>query len=81
MRNEESRKELEAITDYFFINRFSENRLRFEKPFYYYGEWLDRFATGSAYQHGDLESRKVIDRMNELKMLENFRQTGLNRKW
>lgn len=81
MRIAEQQLELEQITDYFFINRFSENRLRFEKPYYYYTGWIDRFESGTAFRYADLESVKVLEKMLSLKMLENFRQIGLNRKW
>lgn len=77
----ERQTELETITDYFFIARFGQRRFDYEKPYSYYGEWLNRFEKGIAYQHGDLESGRVIEKMQGLKMLENFRQTGLNRKW
>lgn len=79
--NRQGLEELETITDYFFKNRFSENRLNFDKGYSYWFEWAERFHKGSAYQCADLESQTVLKEMEKSGMLDNFRQTGLNRKW
>jgi len=77
----EGAEELEKVTDHFFKTRFSLNRLNFEKGYSYYFEWAERIYHGRGYIMGDLETQKVLTEMEKSGMLDNFRQTGLNRKW
>lgn len=71
-------EDAEKIGEIFFIRRFGEARLKFEKKGYYFDEWVSRIVKGSAYVYGDLETCKILEEMKNEGLLDFFPQERLH---
>jgi len=58
-------EKIEEIVTEFFSKRFPKKEIAFEKQCGYFGEWVDRFKSGSPESYMDAESLKVWREMKE----------------
>lgn len=62
---EQTNKQIEEMTERFFALRFPEKDLEFEKQCGYFGEWVQRFASGNPEGYADEESLRAIKQVRE----------------